>query len=275
MLSEISEDEATGEIAAIFGEVRHLWGVPYVSAIQRHLATRPGVLEWVWDAIAPAFRSGAAQAQALAAVEGLRVGPLPPIPREALALWGVDDRALITIRAVSDGFVRVAPINMMFAGLISALLDGAEPGGSATPAQGWSPPPPLPAPPGMVAPHTLDGAARAVLMRFATLSDGKPFVPGLYRMLAHWPAFLAHLAVVLSPRLGEPAISAAFDEIRARIDGSVPGVLATLPARSAAHPMPSASERAHYRSIRATYRKTSPELIVFGRLISDALPSPS
>ncbi|MFM9942855.1 MAG: hypothetical protein ACKVP7_25550 [Hyphomicrobiaceae bacterium] len=273
MLAEIGEDEATGEIAAIFAEVRELWGVPYVSAIQRHLATRPGVLEWAWEAVAPAFRSGAAQMAGERAAAGVNLPPLPAIPRDALGVWGVDTHGLATIRAIADGFVRVAPTNMMFAGLVKALLAGAAPGGATSPASGrWAKPAPLPAPPAMLAPEKLDAATRGTLMQFATPSDGKPFVPGLYRMLAHWPGYLAHLATVLPPRLTEPATVAAFDQIRSRIDAAVPEVLATLPRDATARPMPVASEREHFLTIGGTYRKTSPELIVLGRLISDALP---
>ena len=57
MTGEISEAEARGEIAAIFTELRTLWGVPYVSAIHRYLAAKPGFLEWAWDAVAPAFNT--------------------------------------------------------------------------------------------------------------------------------------------------------------------------------------------------------------------------
>ena len=56
MLAELSEAKASGEIADIFAEVRRLFAVPYVSAIYRHLATTPGLLEWAWGTVAPAFR---------------------------------------------------------------------------------------------------------------------------------------------------------------------------------------------------------------------------
>ena len=43
-------------------------------------------------------------------------------------------------------------------------------------------------------------------------------------------------------------------------------------ALAAARPLPDAAERAHFLTIGGTYRKTSPELIVLGRLIRDAMP---
>ena len=79
MLSELREADATGDLAAIFGEVRRLWAVPYVSSLQRHLATRPGWLEWTWSALGPAFRSGHAQRSAWSAAERLAVPRLAAV----------------------------------------------------------------------------------------------------------------------------------------------------------------------------------------------------
>ena len=272
MLDEINEKDATGEIAGIFDEVRHLWGVPYVSAIHRHLATRPGVLEWMWHAVAPVFRNGLAQEAGWNAADGLSLAPLDRIPRDALTVWGIDEPALATIKSVAEGFVRVAPVNMMFAGLVKALLQAQTPGSNPGEARTWSPPAALPVPPAMLAPDALDPATRGVLMQFASLSGGKPFVPGLYRMLAHWPGLLAHLSTVLVPRLTASETSSACDQLRMRIDVAVPAVLARLPAVQTKRPMPDATERGHFNAIGGTYRKSSPELVVLGRLIHASLP---
>ena len=273
MLTEIPEKDATGEIAAIFAEVRRLWGVPYVSAIQRHLATRPGVLEWAWEAVGPAFHSGEAQAAGAAAARDVAMPPLDPVPRAALAAWSIDDDALAAIKAVCEGFVRVAPVNMVFAGLIKALLLGGA--GRRSPDRRiplYVPPAALPAPPAMIAPETLPEDRRGILLAFATDSGGKPFIPGLYRMLAHWPGLLAHLATVLTPRLSRPEMHSACDAVRERIDAALPALLAGLPSTPTVRPMPSPAERTHFLTVGETYRKTSPELVVLGRLIKEALP---
>ena len=270
---EIDERDATGETARIYAELRRLWGVPYVSAIHRHMATRPGLLEWAWDAVGPAFRDGSAQEAGWRAAEGARLAPLDPIAGDALAVWGVDDEALATVKGIVLGFIRVAPVNMVFAGLVKALLEGQPPGGSAVVGRReWSPPAPLPAPPAMVAPEALDEAGRTILLRFAATTGDRPFVPGLYRMLARWPGLLAHLATVVAPRLAAPETASACDSVRARIDAAVPGVLAGLPRIATARAMPDAAERAHFLAVGATYRKTSPELVVLGQLIRNALP---
>ena len=51
MLAELPERNAAGEIATIYAEIRRLWAVPYVSSLQRHLATRPRWLEGVRAAL--------------------------------------------------------------------------------------------------------------------------------------------------------------------------------------------------------------------------------
>ena len=272
MAGEISEDQATGEIAEIFDELKVLCGVPYVSAIHRYLAAKPGFLEWAWAAVAPTFRDGQAQEAGWRAAAGLSLPPLDPIPAAALRAWGLDDAALTTVRDAAEGFIRVAPVNMVFAGLIKQLLDGTSTDGRAARAP-WTAPALLPPPPAMVDLAALDAVGRDAVMLFASEMGGKPFVPGLYRMLGHWPGLVAHLATVLRPRIASAAGTAAFDELRARIDAAVPKVLATLPPVPTSRPRPSAADRADFLDVGQTYRKTSPELVVVGLLIRDALPA--
>ena len=271
-MAEINEADATGEIADIFAEVRALWGVPYVSAIHRTMAGWPGFLEWAWAAVAPAFRSGSGQEAAWRTTAGLSLPVLDPIPSAALRAWGIDAVSLAAVRDAAEGFVRVAPVNMIFAGLVKQLLEGAAPGGRASQQSAWTAPPSLPAPPEMVNLSAIDPAARDAVMLFASEMGGKPFVPGLYRMLGHWPALVAHLATALRPRLASAPVTAAFDELRRRIDAAVPEVLVGLPPVSTSRPRPSNADRVRFLDIGQTYRKTSPELIVVGLLMGEALP---
>ena len=272
MASEISEDQATGEIAEIFAELRVLCGVPYVSAIHRYLAAKPGFLEWAWAAVGRAYRDGSIQEAGWQAAAGLSLPPLDPIPAAALSAWGLDHAALTTVRDAAEGFIRVAPVNMVFAGLVKALLDGQSPGGK-TICQPWEPPALLPPPPAMVDLAKLEPAARDAVMLFASQMGGKPFVPGLYRMLGHWPGLVAHLGTVIRPRIASAVGTAAFDELRARVDAAVPAILASLPSVPTSHPRPSPADRADFMEVGQTYRKTSPELVVVGLLIRDALPA--
>ena len=108
-MDELAERDATGDVAVIYDEIRRFWAVPYVSSMQRHLATRPGWLEWVWAALRPVFASGLAQTAAWRAAEGLAVPRLAPIARDALRVWGVDEAGERAIRATCDSFIRARP----------------------------------------------------------------------------------------------------------------------------------------------------------------------
>ena len=271
MLKDIDEDQAKGEIAAIYAEIRDLWGVPYVSAVHRHMASRPGLLEWAWEAVGPAFRNGQAQAAAETATGDLEVAELDKIDANVLKLWQVEPIGEATARTVADNFVRVAPTNMMFAALLQRVIrEGVaiEPSETETV---WHRPPPLPPLPTMVEIDALDDAGRAVIMRFAAQMDAKPFVPGLYRMLAHWPGLLAHLATVLPAVLDSRRTALAYDDIRQRIDDAAAGFAMTRPVSGLERSKPSEVELSRFQAIAKTYRITSPEMIVAGGLISRAL----
>jgi hypothetical protein len=113
-----------------------------------------------------------------------------------------------------------------------------------------------------------------VLATLGTMVGEQPFVPGLYRMLASWPAFLAHVATVLPPHLEDPATRAACQRLLDAVDAGIPAVFAALPMPPATPPMPPAAEFADVLAALDTYRTTSPEMVVFGRMIGDALPAP-
>ena len=274
MLAELRESDAAGEIALIYEQIRSLWAVPYVSSLQRHLATRPGWLEWAWAALGPAFQNGAAQAAAWRASDGLVVPRLAPLSREALALWGVDAAAEAAIRATCASFVRVSPVNLVLSGLLRRLLTGERPAGVNGGSPGWTPPATLGPLPTLADPAALSPAERAVLATLGTTVAGQVFVPGLYRMLASWPAFLAHVATVLRPHLDDAATRAAGQRLLAAVDAEIPRVFATLPALSARPAVPPAAQFADVRAALDRYRKTSPEMVVFGRMLGDALPGP-
>lgn len=273
MLTELAEADARGEIADIFAEIRHLYATPYVSSIHRHMATRPGVLEWAWEAAAPAFRSGMAQQVAWDIARAVALKPLPSMPVEALAVWGISSADIPRVAAIAESFTRVAPLNLVFGGIVRGELRGSAPaqrGVSSSPP--WIPPPSLAAPPPMVNAASLPDATRQLLALFRSGTGDTAFVPGLYRMLAHWPGFLAHLAVVLRPSFDSEEKRVVSAALLDRIDTAVTALHARvpLPMRHA----PSPAESSHLLGMIDGYRVTSPEMILFGRLIREALPVP-
>ena len=121
--------------------------------------------------------------------------------------------------------------------------------------------------------HTLPAAQRDMLLSLATMVDGRPFVPGLYRMLGHWPPFIAHVAGPLRPHLDAPTTREAGERLLEGLDGEIPALFATLPSLPARPPMPPAAEFGGVLMALNAYRKTSPEMVVFSSLIRSTLPA--
>ena len=270
LLAELSEDVATGRIAGIYDEIRRFSGVPYVSSLQRYLATMPGVLEWAWDAVRPAMVSGVVPETGWRLAETVRLSPAVPVTMATLREWGIDAAGLAAIRNIAANFVRVSPVNLMTGACLAQLLNGARPSGSGF-SGGWIPPTMLPPMPGNADPASLPPENRAVLMRFATEVDGKPFLPALYRQIAHWPPVLSWLADELAPRFGAPATATARAAFRAAARAAAPDIVAQLPGV----PDSADPDADTVRRVLATidrYAETSPEMTMFGQLILDALP---
>ena len=269
---EIPETGAEGEIAAVYEEIRRTCAVPYVSSLFRHLAAYPGLLPWAWRAMRPALLSGAAQQLAWQRVDISGLPPLPPLSRREMAGLGVDPGGLAAIRTVCRSFTRVSPVNLVVAASLAGLLGQRPPGAEpAVPLEPAELPAPLPAMPGMVPDTEMTPAARTALAAFQTDLAGEAFVPGLYRILAHWPGFLAYLAASLGPLLRDAAVLETCEGIAERITALAPSVLAALEPPAEPAPLTPAETRSVLSAIRA-YRGTSPQMVGFGALILQSLP---
>lgn len=270
MLPELLEHQATGEIAVIYDEIRRFSGVPYVSSLQRYVATLPGALEWAWAAVRPAMVAGVIPETGWRLSRDVRIAPAPKVSAAALRLWGVDAAGLGAIRNVAENFVRVSPVNLMTGACLRLILEGARPAGGGS-SETWTPPKTLAPMPGNVDPATLAPDARAVMMQLGTEIGGKPFVPALYRQLAHWPQFLAWLATELGPRFNAAETNAARANFRQQALAAAPEIVARLPGLPR-RPMPDAETGRRILAAVDRYAGTSPEMTMFGRLILEALP---
>lgn len=275
MLQELSEREVRGELAAIYEEIRVYSAVPYVSSLQRHLATMPGCLEFAWHACRPAFVSGRLQHIAWQLAGADASASLPEISPAALQLLGVDEGGLAQIRNIYANFVRVAPVNLLFAGVLQRLLEGGEPGNQVLP--GLVPPLPamLPPMPELVPHDQLEESVVQVLMQLATVLGGQPFVPGLYRLLVAWPAYLAHVATLVEPELKSTVQRERRRLVAGRIVDAADEILRGLPPLRALYAPPDPQTASAVISAIMTYRITSPEMIVFGSLLQNTLPEVS
>lgn len=264
MLPELLESQATGRIAAIYAEIRRFSGVPYVSSLQRYLATLPGVLEWTWEALRPAMASGVIPETGWRLAADVRLQPASP----TVMSWDAADVA--AIRNIAANFVRVSPVNLVFGSCLRRLLTATAPDGPGISGT-WTPPHLLAPMPGNVEPGALPPEQRAVLMRFATEVGGAPFIPALYRQIAHWPTALVWLADELVPRLDAQETNARRAAFQTAAREAAADIVARLPA-----PRGTAPDADTTRRILAAvdrYAETSPEMTMFGRIILDALPA--
>jgi len=272
-LPELSEADATGRLAEIYGEIRMCSGVPYVSTLQRFLATLPGVLEYAWDVVRPAMISGAAPTAAWRAAEAAAPPPLPPMSPSVLRLLGVEAEDLPTIRNIAANFARVSPVNVVTGAILQPLVeDAATPNGAGFGDASWTPPDMLADMPSLPGMDSLSADLTDALGDLMVPIGGQPFLPALYRHYARWPALAGYLAAVIPPRRSDPAVVAA--EARA-IDGIVEAghrLFEQSPPPKTDRAPPDGQTPALIAEAIQRYRNTSADMICTGQALLKALP---
>ena len=199
-LPEIPESEATGRIAEIYRAILAATGLPSTNLVWRHMASLPGVLEWAYEALEPAFSAGAFRALGA----GLAAAP-PPAAMAALdADDGLDRATVGNAAGVIAFYNRANPINLVALAALRRTLAGETAGSGFDPAPADDPLPALPAVAGEVDRETL--ARMTSLAR--TINDAESaLMPTALRHLANWPAAIA----ALHTRVEELAASGALD----------------------------------------------------------------
>ena len=272
MLAEIPESQATGDLARISEDMRVYCAVPYVSTLQRHVATMPGCLEWMWAAVKPAFASGEMQETAWRLAGEIDVDPLPPLSDSALRLLGVDVGGLETLNNICDMYARVSPCNLIFSDSVRLLLTGSDGEGKGNLRTDWTPPAMVPELPPMPGPDAVGPDAATVLTQLGSRLGGQIMVPGLYRYFALWPAYLAHVATELSPLMADDRVRRAGEAMARRITRAAPELVAKLPPAPKDLPRPGPAETTAILAALDMFKQTSPEMVIFATLLKRALP---
>lgn len=223
-LPEIPESEATGRIAEIYRAILDATGLPSTNLVWRHMASRPGVLEWAYDALEEAFSAGAFRVLGAAIASSL---PPPAMPR--LAEDGSLDRATLESAASVMAFYnRANPINLVALSALRRVLAG-----EATDAAFDEVPPahdPLPALP-RLARHIDSGTAARMASLARTINDAdSALMPTALRHLANWPATIAALQERVDGLVASGALKVDAEALRqmaadgaARVPLAVPG----------------------------------------------------
>ena len=121
-LSEIPESEAAGRIAEIYRAILDATGLPSTNLVWRHMASRPGVLEWAYDGLQEAFPAGAFRVLAAEIVACVPPPAMPGLdPGE-----GLDPATLESAGSVMAFYNRANPINLVALAALRRLLAGAD-----------------------------------------------------------------------------------------------------------------------------------------------------
>ena len=273
-MRELSEDDATGSIAEIYEEIKKYYAAPYVSSLFRHLATYPGLLEWIWKITLPAFQTGLIQNIGWKRVDISALKPLTPLSSEELANLEIDSLSKSIIIETCLTFTRVSPINLIFAGCMNHLLLNKRLVKSALNKNEFPLPSCLSPLPKMLPWEDMSESELAVINIFSTTLAGETFIPGIYRILARWPLYLKHVANELGPLLHDPAIIDTCEKIADRVFYSASEIWGNLDLTQKEPPL-NENQKQQVLAAIAAYRGTSPQMVGFGALLLNALPKES
>jgi hypothetical protein len=212
----ITEAAATGEIAAIFADIRQVLGVVAVNLIWRHLATIDGALPWAWGALRPLYVDGSVIGEATALHKEMVLPPMPAVPAEVFAALGLGSDDMTAIRGVLAAYNHTNAMAALALTALRAWLDGRTP---LDPAAAEPTPVAAGARIELPMPKLLDltemqpGTATLVttLNRFGM---GRPelILASMYRHLAHWPSYLSFAWLLLAPLDSEGRLAAAIQQ---------------------------------------------------------------
>ena len=264
VLPEVSEAEASPEIAAIYAGLREAVGVPIVNLIWRHFATLPGVLPWAWETARGAIASAtvaegrARQAELVRASPGLDLSAVGP----ALLALPAGERARVA--EVVRVYNRGNGVNLQVLSAVRRVVAAGVAVGGARPVLGEAPPAApvtgsIPALPRM---EDLPEAVRGEVSALAALHDpSDPVVPSLYRHLALWPGVLPPVREALAPCFSDGRIAS----LRASLLGAAEeSAAALLPCLTPPGPFPAGHRDAVLRVLAVFPGKLIAEMAAVG-----------
>jgi hypothetical protein len=220
----VTEAGATGEIADIFADIRHVYQVGVVNLVWRHLATFPGALPWVWQSVKPVYVDSTIKREVAALRASIALPDVPMFPAAALAAIGLSGRDVEQIRAVLAAYDRTNAMALIALSAVECKIAGT--GGEHNSAVAERTEAPASSQAKLILPSLLSLAEMspettellATINRLGAQRDA-PILASMYRHLAHWPPYLALAWTMIAPldadtRLDD-AISGALAKARA------------------------------------------------------------
>lgn len=235
---EISENEAGGEIKALYEDIRSVLGTGIVPLVFRLLAAIPGVLPWCWHTIRPLYTSGEVLNAGKHLIERVPSPPLRPLPVCVFDTLGISKDARETILITLDHFNHSNPMNLIsLSTLLKAIEEEPQPSKIDPPA------PPSPVKHATIKPPhdqpllsmlTIDEMEDAtILLIYALQKIGLPIdtrpdsrkitrptqaMASVWRILARWPAYLALSITILQTQEANGWIAVAREAVLENAD---------------------------------------------------------
>jgi hypothetical protein len=120
-ISAISEDEATGETAEIFRDIKTTLGNGVVNLIWRHIATIEGALPWVWQAVKPLYILDVLKNEAGFLCENIKLPEVSALPSAVLSAVNVLDRDRLVIQKILDSYNKGNAFNLLALSALTVL----------------------------------------------------------------------------------------------------------------------------------------------------------
>ena len=233
----VSEAGATGDIADIFADIRHVYQVGVVNLIWRHLATFPGALPWVWQLVKPVYVDGTIEREAAGLRARITLPDLPVFPAAALAALGLSERDVEQIRAVLAAYDRTNAMALIALSAVDCKIAVTGSEHDSVVAERTEAPASSQAK--LILPSLLslaemspETAELVVTINRLGAQDDAPILASMYRHLAHWPPYLALAWAMIAPLHSDTRLDDLILDVLAKARGSGRRVVARLPTPS-------------------------------------------
>jgi hypothetical protein len=233
----VTEAGATGQIADIFADIRHVYHVGVVNLIWRHLATFPGALPWVWESVRPLYVDGTIEREAAALRASIALPDLPGFPAAAFAAAGLSERDIEQIRVVLAAYDRTNAMALIALSAVDCKIAGTQGEADCAFAGRIEVPASLQAelelPPLLnLAEMSPEAAKLVVTMNRLGAQRDDSILASMYRHLAHWPPYLALAWTLMAPLDADSRLDDAISDTLAKARESGRRMVRRLPTPS-------------------------------------------
>ncbi len=276
--TEVSENDAVGEVAEIYTDIKAVLGVPMVNLLYRRLAVEPLALRWAWNTIRDVAISGELSPGAATLAQPLSNLRPSHLPAAVLRTVGIDASAQKAVEGVVAAYNDANPRNLIGTSIWAGALIGETPGRSrsaAAPAAAKPTATRTHSMPQMIAIDRMDANTAAIvraLLQWRNPAE-TPSVPSLYRHLANWPAFLAIAFVQLEPLFAGGLMATTRQAVQREAMITAHDVLVRHPPPH--QPLPEGAALGVLKDIAAVYPIRISELVVVGHILAGMLNNDS